>query len=265
MNFYPRFPGDYMRKTMHLSMLEDGAYTRLLDWYYANDRPIPHDRRYAVSRATSSAERTAVDAVLAEFFIAVEGQHRNERADTEIVAASKRIEAAKANGAKGGRKPKTEPDKNPVGSDPLTQHQSSPPPYSLRSEEKEPDGSSSSARADDSTVLAGLPCPHGDFRRLYELKCPELSRPKHWNASRQTPLRSRWAEIVKSKGWSTQAEGAEWLERFFDAVQASDFLMGRIARTGQHKAWRCDVDFLISPTGFWGVIEGKYENREAAA
>lgn len=264
MNYYPRFPGDYMRKTMHLSMLEDGAYTRLLDWYYANDRAIPHDRRYAVSRATSSAERTAVDAVLCEFFVTEEGHHRNLRADTEIAAAAKRIEAAKLNGSKGGRKPKTEPDKNPVGSNPLTQDQSSLSPNSLRSEEKEPDGSSSSAKADDSSVVAGLPCPHDDFRRIYAEKCPELSAPKHWNASRQAPFRSRWAEIVKSKGWATQAEGIAWLERFFDAVQASDFLMGRVARTGSHKGWRCDADFLISPTGFWGVVEGKYDNRAAA-
>ncbi len=264
MNYYPRFPGDYMRKTMHLSMVEDGAYTRLLDWYYANDRAIPHDRRYAVSRATCSVERTAVDAVLAEFFVVDGAEHRNERADTEIAAASKRIEAAKLNGSKGGRKPKPQPNENPVGSDPLTQHQSSLSPNSLRSEETDPDGSSSTADAADSSVVAGLPCPHSEFQRLYEAKCPELSRPKHWNASRQAPLRARWAEIVKSKGWRTQSEGSEWLERFFDAVQASDFLMGRIARTGQHKTWRCDVDFLISPTGFWGVIEGKYDNRAAA-
>lgn len=265
MNYYPRFPGDYMRKTMHLSMLEDGAYTRLLDWYYANDRPIPHDRRYAVSRAASSAERTAVDAVLCEFFVADDGNHRNIRADAEIAAAAKRIEAAKLNGSKGGRKPNPKPDKNPVGSDPLTQHESSLSPNSLRSEEKEPDGSSATAPAEAALTLVGnLPCPHAEFQRLYAEKCPELSTPKHWNASRQTPLRTRWAEIAKSKGWTSQADGLEWLAKFFDAVQASDFLMGRVARTGPHKAWRCDVDFLISPNGFWGVVEGKYENREAA-
>lgn len=119
MNFYPRFPGDYMRKTMHLSMLEDGAYTRLLDWYYANDSAIPNDRRYAVARASTAAERNAVDAVLGMFFTLIEGQQHNQRADNEIEAGRKRIDAAKENGKKGGRKPGRQPEKNPMGSDQL--------------------------------------------------------------------------------------------------------------------------------------------------
>lgn len=92
-----------MRKTMHLSMVEDGAYTRLLDWYYANDRAIPHDRRYAVARAANAAEKSAVDAVLREFFTLVGDAHHHERADLEIAKAAPKISAAKANGKLGGR------------------------------------------------------------------------------------------------------------------------------------------------------------------
>ncbi|AUD03456.1 DUF1376 domain-containing protein [Spirosoma pollinicola] len=33
-HWYPRYPGDYARKTAHLSLTEDGAYTKLMDWYY---------------------------------------------------------------------------------------------------------------------------------------------------------------------------------------------------------------------------------------
>lgn len=68
MNYYPRYPGDYLAKTLDLTMVEDGAYTRLLDWYYSNERPIAHERRYVVSRATTAAERHAVDTVLTSFF-----------------------------------------------------------------------------------------------------------------------------------------------------------------------------------------------------
>lgn len=120
MNFYPRYPGDYMSKTMHLSMVEDGAYTRLLDWYYANEQPIPGERRYACARASNAIEKKAVDAVLAEFFVASEGTHRSARADAEIEAARKRIATARDNGKKGGKKPKENPAGNPVGSDPPT-------------------------------------------------------------------------------------------------------------------------------------------------
>jgi hypothetical protein len=40
--------------------------------------------------------------------------------------------------------------------------------------------------------------------------------------------------------------------------------MGRGERKSGHEGWRCDFDFLMSPKGFVGVIEGKYANREAA-
>lgn len=33
-HFYSWFPGDYLRDTGHLSMIEDAAYRRLLDAYY---------------------------------------------------------------------------------------------------------------------------------------------------------------------------------------------------------------------------------------
>lgn len=115
---------------MHLSMVEDGAYTRLLDWYYSNEQPIPHARRYAVARATSAAERKAVDAVLAEFFTATDDAHHHGRADVELSKAANRIEAARVNGLKGGRKPKKKPDGNPVGSQQPAQHESSPEPDS---------------------------------------------------------------------------------------------------------------------------------------
>jgi len=112
-NYYPRYPGDYLAKTLDLTMVEDGAYTRLLDWYYSNERPITHERRYVVSRATTSAERQAVDTVLTTFFERDGEFWRHERADEEIAKAAPRIQSAKSNGSKGGR-----PKKNPVGSPP---------------------------------------------------------------------------------------------------------------------------------------------------
>lgn len=120
MNYYPRYPGDYIKKTLGLSMLEDGAYTRLIDAYYAQEEPIEHARRYALARATTSVERAAVDIVLKKYFELRDGFHHHERTDEEIARAAPRIEAAKANGAKGGRRPKTNPDDNqqanPMGS-----------------------------------------------------------------------------------------------------------------------------------------------------
>ena len=43
MDWYPHHISDYDADTLHLTIAEDGAYSRLLRWYYANERPLPND------------------------------------------------------------------------------------------------------------------------------------------------------------------------------------------------------------------------------
>jgi uncharacterized protein YdaU (DUF1376 family) len=86
MNYYEHHLGDYMRDTAHLTILEDGVYRRLIDAYYIKEAPLPADKAkcYKLARASSKAERAAVDAVLEEFFeLDVDGFH-NKRCDEEI-------------------------------------------------------------------------------------------------------------------------------------------------------------------------------------
>lgn len=159
MNFYPRYPSDYISKTMHLTMEQDGAYTRLLDWCYANEKPIPHEQRYAIARAQSRRERASVDAVLEQFFdkISTESRHdsdtkscskgawKNARVLREIDKDEPRRAAARVNGRKGGRPKKPPEDPNPSGFEekptgflgyPSERHnpKSSPDPYPNKQE-----------------------------------------------------------------------------------------------------------------------------------
>lgn len=125
MNYYSRHLGDYAKATGHLSMLEHGAYTILLDVYYTTEEPIPAERAHRLARARTDEERAAVDAVLADFFdLDVQaGVWRNKRADEEIEIARIRISAAQANGRKGGRPPKDKTQQVPGGLPPGTQDQ----------------------------------------------------------------------------------------------------------------------------------------------
>jgi uncharacterized protein YdaU (DUF1376 family) len=87
MNYYPRYMGDYSRDTGHLSLIEHGAYTVLLDHYYAKGAPLPAsvDALARICRAMTSAEQEAVKSVAEEFFpIGADGLRHNARADTEI-------------------------------------------------------------------------------------------------------------------------------------------------------------------------------------
>lgn len=84
MNYYERHLGDYARDTGHLSLLEHGVYTVLIDRYYASEQGIPEDKAYRLARARTDDEREAVDAVLDEFFELVDGVWLHHRVEAEI-------------------------------------------------------------------------------------------------------------------------------------------------------------------------------------
>jgi uncharacterized protein YdaU (DUF1376 family) len=84
MNYYERHLGDYAKDTGHLSMLEHGAYTLLLDRYYSSESGIPADKAYKVAKAAKREERAAVDAVLSEFFTLTDGLWIKNRVEEEI-------------------------------------------------------------------------------------------------------------------------------------------------------------------------------------
>lgn len=109
MNYYERHLGDYAKDTGHLTMLEHGAYTLLLDRYYSTEQGIPADQAHRIARARTKEERAAVDTVLAEFFDLADGVWTKGRVEEEIEAAAGRINAAKTNGKKGGRPKKQNP------------------------------------------------------------------------------------------------------------------------------------------------------------
>lgn len=91
MNFYKHYIGDYARDTAHLSLLEHGAYRVLLDTYYATEKPLPADPSslYRICRATTAAEKKAVDKVADQFFpVNGDGSRHNQRADQELADAN---------------------------------------------------------------------------------------------------------------------------------------------------------------------------------
>jgi uncharacterized protein YdaU (DUF1376 family) len=97
MNYYQRHLGDYARDTGHLTLLEHGVYTVLLDWQYGTEKPLPEQttKVQSICRAYSKAEKEAVIRVRNEFF---NDEGWNKRAFKEIeqcksVSLQKRIGA----------------------------------------------------------------------------------------------------------------------------------------------------------------------------
>ena len=86
MNYYEHHLGDYLRDTAHLSMLEDGAYRRLLDAYYIRERALPVELRevWRLVRAQSKQDKEAVEVVLQEFFEKTSEGWIHKRCESEI-------------------------------------------------------------------------------------------------------------------------------------------------------------------------------------
>lgn len=86
MNFYKHHLGDYAKDTAHLSLLEHGAYRRMIDVYYASEKPLPVDegRIFRLVGARSREEREAVQVILSEFFQLQQDGWHNKRCDEEL-------------------------------------------------------------------------------------------------------------------------------------------------------------------------------------
>lgn len=97
MNHYPRHVGDIITATLGLSLMERGAYTALLDQYYARETALPFARSeiYRLAACTSPAERKAVDYVLCRFFVQEDDGWHQKRCDEEIARYHERSEAAR--------------------------------------------------------------------------------------------------------------------------------------------------------------------------
>ncbi len=93
MQHYQFHIGDYAQTTAHLSPMEDLAYRRLLDLYYATEAPIPNDLK-TVSRKIR-LDPTSVEQVLNEFFILTPEGFTHHRCDKELESIYSKSDAAR--------------------------------------------------------------------------------------------------------------------------------------------------------------------------
>lgn len=86
LRWYAHYLDDYRRDTGHLSMIEDGAYRRLLDEIYVLGKPLPVSLTavHRLARAFSEEERAAVDSILAQFFQSTPEGFVQKRARLEL-------------------------------------------------------------------------------------------------------------------------------------------------------------------------------------
>lgn len=143
MNYYSRHVGDYITKTLHLNLMEHGAYNRLLDIYYSTEKPIPADLvlvcRMIPTR--SAEEEKVVENILNLFFEMKKDGWHQQRCDREIAD----VVSSRNNGKKGGRPKKKinleETQEKPKDNLDCNLNQTFPFPITHIPDKKEPKGS----------------------------------------------------------------------------------------------------------------------------
>lgn len=287
MNFYKRHLGDIAKSLTNLSQGQMGAYDLLLDWLYANEKPLPllADELFRIGRAFSKVERENVTRVLA-YFDKTDSGYVQKRALEEIesfndsqadVVAKRKHEAERKRLYRQRRSALFDalrekgivPNFNTVNdvlesllSDGCPTGQDADVPVSVPLSvtaiqnpesriQKEAITSTDVDVPADPSANHPPSCPQKSIVALYHEMLPELRTVREWNDTRSRMLAKRWKE-------SKDRQTLDWWKGYFSYVKQSDFLMGRV--TGSNgRAFDCDLEWLISPKNFLKVIEGKYE------
>lgn len=162
-------------------------------------------------------------------------------------------------GAGDGEAPKAAP-KPPLGDGPTSSSSSS----------SSPSGINTGAP----TGLVGLPaadppyrvpnCPHEDIVLAYAHALPMLPQVAVLSDQRKSHVTARWRAVCADQKF-TREQGLEWFTDYFATVAKSPFLTGSgkpDRATG--RVWAADFDWLMLPTNFVKVVEGRYIERKAA-
>lgn len=98
MLYYMRHLGDYAKDTRHLTLMEHGAYTLLMDWCYATERALPKDEvmLHRMCAAFTKPEQQAVMSVVQQFFEEQPDGYVQKRVEKEVIKSHDKTGKASA-------------------------------------------------------------------------------------------------------------------------------------------------------------------------
>lgn len=105
MIYFEMYPGDYLKDTTRLSLIEHGAYFKLMLAYYAEEQALPDSlaELYIIAGAITGGDKAAVKKVAERYFpVGDDGLRHSKRCDEQITKAQGRI--AEGKGRRDARK-----------------------------------------------------------------------------------------------------------------------------------------------------------------
>lgn len=107
--------------------------------------------------------------------------------------------------------------------------------------------SSSRQKSDEATKI-----PYDEIVDLYHSICKSLPRIRALTEARKAQIRARWNENPDFEFW----------REFFERVENSDFLTGKVDRHDERKPFIADLQWITKQENQLKILEGKYDNRE---
>ena len=249
--------GDYASHTRHLDLDEDLAYRRLLDMCYLHERPLNVDTAVVAKQIGMREKVQVVQDVLNEFFQLGEEGWVNDRADKEIKHFHSKIQqASRAGKASAERRSSARStDVQPTNKqETINKNQFTVSKDTVRPPTGEPEEKQS---------LKILGCDHKGVLSLYHSTLPNLPTIEIWNDTRAGYLRQRWREVaidLSKDGTVTHAAMLAWWKQFFEHIRSSKFLTGK-TQSKDKPPFLADLEWIIKPTNFAKIIEGKYHRE----
>jgi len=109
MHYYKFNIADYRKDTGHLNTIEHGIYRQLIDWYYLDEKPIPHETQVVIRRLRlGSDEEKYLEIILKEFFKNTSKGYIHTRIEVDIHGYQENSNKNRTNGKLGGRPKKTQ-------------------------------------------------------------------------------------------------------------------------------------------------------------
>jgi uncharacterized protein YdaU (DUF1376 family) len=283
----PLYVGEYMADTTNLNTEQHGAYCLMLMAAWKRGGKLPgDDAQLSAIAKLSMARWKAHRAVLLEFFeVGAAGVLTHKRVTQEREKAQA-ISEKKAEAGAGGAFARWEIDSEKMAdalANATPNAMASATLYAIEggmankvanaSQTDAPIPSPSPITSEANASVqpdkpARIPaCTHLKLLDLFAKHLPMLPQPKPelWEGKNANAMRARWKWLLTKTRRSgeryatTEAEGLDWFERYFAYVAKSDFLTGRNGRWSN-----CDLGWLVNQTNFAKVVQGNYENREAA-
>jgi uncharacterized protein YdaU (DUF1376 family) len=282
----PVYVGEYLADTTNLNTEQHGAYWLMLMAAWKRGGSLPSDDGQLASITKLSPGRwRAHKAVLVELFTEVDGRLVHKRVTQERVKAQAISEKKSEIGAEGASKrwmldgiemADALADAMPSAIANATLYaiaggMANRMANALQTDAPIPSPSPNTSEAEASVPPdkpAPIPnCPHLKLIDLFGKHLPELPQPKPelWDGKNAAAMRARWKWLFSAKKRTgeryatTEAQALDWFDRFFGFVAKSDFLTGRNGRWSN-----CDLGWLMNQNNFAKVIQGNYQNREAA-